>query len=913
MLYNIKNAKIIHNRENIFMKHIFTLFLAFLLPTLPAFGLSLSDKSPVFKFCNGGGQIKCNKITGKDGSITYRGILACTAGKKSGISEQELDEALENYCNNISGPSDIDKTSEPVVKNKVLSINGGAVVSDGKDNITLRVTVKSPNTCKIKGSSLHTANSDLVHTIECPSTATSLTLQYSIDDQKQAFAYNIENPTQTINLNKARSGYNLPEKIQITKKQATSKPKTTTAAPADEDFDFVAAQKSDRAAYETDYDAPTPTPAQKPQKKETKPAPRDTYDELQTVGEIHAADAAADAERAKPKQTKKEPDFDFAAQSANDMNASAARSGLQATPAPEPATPEKSERQKNIEDNMKKDLTVQPKTEKKKLAQTKAEQERLERTALTKFCKDEGYVYKKHGTETASLGYVKNLCDNNNKVEFICYSFKGNSIPANEIIKHFANYCYTNTTNSCESKKESRPSDHYNKKDAQRAEKQEQNKIGKRCEIENAKSAKYTQQPSGAIVCEPDECICGYEIVVKSSNNYTCQKWNSTPSCLSQDLDKNATKGHYECKNNKKVCVIDDCDYKTHYLDSAKNKCVAKSTVKCADDEDVDNAGKCQKNVKVDFNKPGDMTGHEWTEADGERMKCDQDKDKKHTKFENNKCVCESNDYEMQSDGYCTLKRAKCLKQKNTKYENGRCVCTSDDFEMHKDNNCYHTAEALDREASEMEDAENAANDAKSSAEVIQLLCTDSGGTWKNDKCTCPKGYELNDTNECEITNEAQKLAEKEKACTETDGNWNKTSKICKCKTGFTTSHEGKCVSTYDEEKANSCAETGGKWTKKNTCNCKTGWKLDENGICQPNEKTVNKQRHKELCTSPNTWNDTLNKCTCNDKKQFFDDELGCTAASQAFTNAETELNTLKGQLDTKLTELASANESEEQ
>lgn len=840
MCIHKKNAKIIHNRENIFMKHIFTLFLVFLLPTLPAFGASSATQ------------------------------------------------------------------------NKVLSINGGAKVSDGKDNITLRVTVKSPNTCKIKGSSLHTANSDLVHTIECPSTATSLTLQYSIDDQKQAFAYNIENPTQTINLNKARSGYNLPEKIQITKKQATSKPKTTTAAPADEDSDFVAAQKSDRAAYETDYDAPTPTPAQKPQKKETKPAPRDTYDELQTVGEIHAADAAADAERAKPKQTKKEPDFDFAAQSANDMNASAARSGLQATPAPEPATPEKSERQKNIEDNMKKDLTVQPKTEKKKMPQTKAEQERLERTALTKFCKDEGYVYKKHGTETASLGYIRNLCSNN-KVELVCYKFKSASIPSTEIIKHLANYCYTNTTNSCESFTESRPSDHYNKKDAQRAERQEQNKIGKRCEIENAKSAKYAQQPSGAIVCEPDECICGYEIVVKSSNNYTCQKWNSTPSCLSQDLDKNATKGHYECKNNKKVCVIDDCDYKTHYLDSAKNKCVAKSTVKCADDEVVNNAGKCQKNVKVDFNKPGDMTGHEWTEADGERMKCDQDKDKKHTKFENNKCVCESNDYEMQSDGYCTLKRAKCLKQKNTKYENGRCVCTSDDFEMHKDNNCYHTAEALDREASEMEDAENAANDAKSSAEVIQLLCTDSGGTWKNDKCTCPKGYELNDTNECEITNEAQKLAEKEKACTETDGNWNKTSKICKCKTGFTTSREGKCVSTYDEEKANSCAETGGKWTKKNTCNCKTGWKLDENGICQPNEKTINKQRHKELCTSPNTWNDTLNKCTCNDKKQFFDDELGCTAASQAFTNAETELNTLKGQLDTKLTELASANESEKQ
>ena len=367
------------------------------------------------------------------------------------------------------------------------------------------------------------------------------------------------------------------------------------------------------------------------------------------------------------------------------MNATVARSGLGNTLAPEPTTPEKSERQQQIEENTKKSLTVQPKPEKKKIAQTANEKSRLTRTAIDKFCKDDGYVYKKNAIETPSIGYVQDLCNAESKVKFVCYNFKGASIPTQEIIKHFANYCYTNTTNSCESIKESRPSDHYNKKDAQRAEKQEQNKIGKRCEIENAKSAKYTQQPSGAIVCEPDECICGYEIVVKSSNNYTCQKWNSTPSCLSQDLEKNATKGHYECKNNKKVCVIDDCDYETHYLDSAKNKCVAKSTVKCAADEVVNNAGKCQKNVKVDINKPGDMTGHEWTEADGERMKCDQDKDKKHTKFENNKCVCESNDYEMQSDGYCTLKRAKCLKQKNTKYENGRCVCTSDDYTMQPD------------------------------------------------------------------------------------------------------------------------------------------------------------------------------------------------------------------------------------
>ena len=823
-------------------------------------------------------------------------------------------------------------------QNKVLSINGGAKVSDGKDNITLRVTVKSPNTCKIKGSSLHTANSDLVHTIECPSTATSLTLQYSIDDQKQAFAYNIENPTQTIKLNKARSGYNLPEKIQITKKQATSKQKTTTAAPADEDFDFVAAQKRDRAAYETDYEAePYGTTTTNAKPKSTIRAGDD--DELQRVGEIHAADAEADAERSQPKQTKKqEPDFDFAAASANDMNATVARSGLGNTLAPEPTTPEKSERQQQIEENTKKSLTVQPKPEKKKIAQTANEKSRLTRTAIDKFCKDDGYVYKKNAIETPSIGYVQDLCNAESKVKFVCYNFKGASIPTQEIIKHFANYCYTNTTNSCESIKESRPSDHYNKKE-----------------------------------------------------------------------------------NAKKVT----CNWSTHYLDSKKNKCVAKSTVKCADDEKVDNAGKCQKNVSVTFQKPGDMTGHEWSQTDRERMKCDQDKDKKHTKFENNKCVCESADYEMQSDGYCTLKRAKCLKQRNTKYENGRCVCESSDFEMHKDNNCYYTAEAIDRNEEEMLAADEEETNKKLNASAKQGLCELTDGTWKNGKCKCPNGYELSDTgecemtkktqtaaekqksctdsggtwskntcncekrntvllndkcvcvsndfemhadkacyytaeaidrneeemirddenkshietlkllceggetkgtwtndfkcecpdgyavsstNECEITDEAQKNANKEKACTETDGKWNNKTNECKCKTGFTISREGKCVSTYDEEKANSCAETGGKWTKKNTCNCKNGWNLDADGFCQPNDKTAANNHKKELCTEPNKWNDTLKKCTCKDKKQFFDEETGCVSATADFLAAETELNTLKQQFETKKAELASAN-----
>jgi hypothetical protein len=276
-----------------------------------------------------------------------------------------------------------------------------------------------------------------------------------------------------------------------------------------------------------------------------------------------------------------------------------------------------------------------------------------------------------------------------------------------------------------------------NIEDAQLAEKQEQNKIGKRCEIANAKSAKYTEKPSGAIVCEPDECVCGYDIVVKESNKYTCQKWTKAPSCLSQDLDTNATKGHYECKNNKKVCVIDECDYKAHYLDSAKNKCIAKSTVKCADDEKVDNAGKCQKNIKVGPMNNSDL---EMTQDDINRDNCIRGQDKKHSKWENNKCVCESNDYEMQSDGYCTLKRAKCLKQRNTKYENGRCICTSSDFEMHKDNNCYYTSEALERESDAMEEADYEEELKQQDIETRKKLCTDKNhGNWneKKEKCEC--------------------------------------------------------------------------------------------------------------------------------------------------------------------------------
>ena len=730
--------------------------------------------------------------------------------------------------------------------------------------------------------------------------------------------------------------------LKKTSKKTNTSSSTATASAANSDFDFVAAQKKDRAAWETGNDAPTyqGTSKNTTTKKQTKKNPSNDYDELQRVGEIHAADAEADAERSQPKQTKQtkkqEPDFDFAAASANDMNATVARSGLGNTLAPEPTTPEKSERQKQIEENTKKSLTVQPKPEKKK-ADT---------------------VFEISGN----------------------FEIDNGTMPSNVAAKLSPATCKSVGSKYISGKKFTK---------------------GYQCPAETT-SVTFT------FITEDAKANAKYNIE------------NST-----QTVQLSGKKKYTLEKTIKFVTKKATCDWSTHYLDSKKNKCVAKSTVKCANDEVVNNAGECQKNVSVNIQKPGDMTGHEWSQTDRERMKCDQDKDKKHTKFENNKCVCESADYEMQSDGYCTLKRAKCLKQRNTKYENGRCVCESSDFEMHKDNNCYYTAEAIDRNEEEMLAADEEETNKKLNASAKQGLCELTDGTWKNGKCKCPNGYELSDTgecemtkktqtaaekqksctdsggtwskntcncekrntvllndkcvcvsndfemhadkacyytaeaidrneeemirddenkshietlkllceggetkgtwtddfkcecpdgyavsstNECEITDEAQKNANKEKACTETDGKWNNKTNECKCKTGFTISREGKCVSTYDEEKANSCAETGGKWTKKNTCNCKNGWNLDADGFCQPNDKTAANNHKKELCTEPNKWNDTLKKCTCKDKKQFFDEETGCVSASADFLAAETELNTLKQQFETKKAELASAN-----
>lgn len=569
--------------------------------------------------------------------------------------------------------------------------------------------------------------------------------------------------------------------------------------------------------------------------------------------------------------TNNHPDnnFDFAATSAT-QNASSGL--LLATPAQEDE-PQPNQRQQAVEANLKKATTVPAKPTKNKIDQSPNEQARLTRTALTKFCQDDGFVYKNNGTEIASLGYVKDLCDSKNKVELSCYNFKGDPIPSEDIIRHFANYCYTNTTNSCESKKESRPSDHYNKKDAERAAKQEENKVGKRCEIENATSAKYVKKMSGKIVCEPDDCICGYEIV-ENNFQYSCKKWRQDkPSCYGHEsMPDNATKAHYECnKNNKKICVVDECNYKTHYLDSDKNKCIAKSTVKCTNDEKVNNVGQCQKNPTV-LAQPNDPSKQEMSQSDIERDNCVRNQDKKHTKYENGKCVCENNDYEMQDDGVCTLKRAKCKEQSHTKYENGRCVCESDKYEMHSDNNCYMTSAALDAEASEMEDADNAAKDEQLFLETRKEACAiDNMGEWndKTHKCKCKSGYKLGDDYACHATNKTATNEENKKLC-EKDG--------------------------------------AGKWTDKNKCECTdpTHSFVDGKG-CEKDDKKADEEKLKKTCEELGTkgkWNKTLEQCNCNEKNHIFDEETGCTAATPKFIEAQKEIEKLKSQLEATITEL---------
>lgn len=469
--------------------------------------------------------------------------------------------------------------------------------------------------------------------------------------------------------------------------------------------------------------------------------------------------------------TKTEPEnnFDFAAASANDMNTTVARSGLGNTLAPEPTTPKKSERQKQIEANTKKALTVP----------TKPAQEIIFEIS--------GKIEIDNGTLPSNI--TANLSPSTCKPAASKY-FSGKNISK-----------------------------------------------GYRCPA-GTTSVTFT------FLTEDQKAKTKYDIENETQTiNLTGQKKYTLEKTI-KFVTKKAT-----------------CNWSTHYLDSKKNKCVAKSTVKCGNDEIVNNAGKCQKNIKVGPMNNSDL---EMTQDDINRDNCIRGQDKKHTKWENNKCVCENADYEMQSDGYCTLKRAKCLKQRNTKYENGRCVCTSADFEMGADNNCTMTDAAsvtADREAAE-----------------IAFACSESGGTMNDQgKCECGKGYKPDGQGACEPNKRTLSNEEKKKLC----------------------------------EK-----EGAGTWTNKNKCECtnkthsfddEVGCTENKNKVKRAEKETANNHK-KELCTEPNKWNDTLKKCTCKDKKQFFDEETGCVSATADFLAAETELNTLKQQFETKKAELASAN-----
>lgn len=84
-------------------RRIIGIFITSVLSALPALGATILDnlpESPISKFCNDGGDLHCSKATANgDETPKYSGILGCTNGPKSGISQQELDAAATEYCN----------------------------------------------------------------------------------------------------------------------------------------------------------------------------------------------------------------------------------------------------------------------------------------------------------------------------------------------------------------------------------------------------------------------------------------------------------------------------------------------------------------------------------------------------------------------------------------------------------------------------------------------------------------------------------------------------------------------------------------------------------------------------------------------------------------------------------------------
>ncbi len=84
-------------------RRIIGIFITSVLSALPALGAKILDnlpESPTSRFCNGGGELHCSKVTiNGDETTKYSGMLGCTNGLKSGISQQELDAAATEYCN----------------------------------------------------------------------------------------------------------------------------------------------------------------------------------------------------------------------------------------------------------------------------------------------------------------------------------------------------------------------------------------------------------------------------------------------------------------------------------------------------------------------------------------------------------------------------------------------------------------------------------------------------------------------------------------------------------------------------------------------------------------------------------------------------------------------------------------------
>ena len=91
MLYNIKNAKIVHNRENIFMKHIFTLFLVFLLPTLPAFGATINS----FESCS-------VRVTSGTGLLDVSDLPEKYQTMYKNHAKETVTTAIDGKCNGVS-------------------------------------------------------------------------------------------------------------------------------------------------------------------------------------------------------------------------------------------------------------------------------------------------------------------------------------------------------------------------------------------------------------------------------------------------------------------------------------------------------------------------------------------------------------------------------------------------------------------------------------------------------------------------------------------------------------------------------------------------------------------------------------------------------------------------------------------